>query len=73
VTDRARVHLTISIDVSFDGGRHWRMVAMPADTGRYTIPATLLSATGRARVRLRASDGFNQVLVISRLLRIARG
>jgi hypothetical protein len=64
-SDRDRVHLIVSLDFSADGGHTWRSVYEGPNRGQVTIPRALLSGTSRAEVRLRMSDTFDQVTVIS--------
>jgi hypothetical protein len=66
VTDSTRLHLTAAVDFSADGGTTWRevydgpaVIAGPA--GGATIPRTLLTTTKQAELRVRVSDGYNQV------------
>ena len=71
ITDPDRVHLSVSIDFSADNGRTWRTVLMTSNSGHASIPRSLLSGSSRARLRLRVSDGFDQVTVTSGRLRLA--
>ncbi len=64
-TDPDGVHLIVSIDFSADGGHTWRTVYEGPNRGHVTIPRMFLAGTDRARVRLRVSDTFDQVTVIS--------
>jgi hypothetical protein len=70
-TDPDRVAITVSIDFSSDGGQVWRTVWSGPNTGRFALPRSYLSGTKAARLRLRVSDGFDQVMIISRRFRIA--
>ena len=71
ITDPDRVHLSVSIDFSADNGRLWRTVLMTSGAGHATIPRALLTGSARARVRLRVSNGFDQVTVVSGRLSLA--
>lgn len=61
--------LAARIDYSRDGGRSWRTVFDGPSTGRATLPGSLFAASGRARVRVRVSDGFNEAAGRSRAFR----
>jgi hypothetical protein len=60
------LRLTAALDYSRDDGRSWRTVFLGGSHGRATLPAILLAASRRARLRLRVSDGFNETTVVSR-------
>ncbi|MGA9875813.1 MAG: hypothetical protein WBQ21_08390 [Solirubrobacteraceae bacterium] len=64
--DREHVQLTVAIDYSRDGGRSWRTIYAGADNGRATLPSFYLTASRRARLRVRVNDGFNEAIATSR-------
>jgi hypothetical protein len=72
-TDPGRLHLTVSIDFSADGGRTWRMIAIVANSGRATVPGSYLTASKRSRIRLRVNDGFDEITVTSGRLTVTGG
>ena len=51
--------LVAALDYSADGGTTWNNVFSGPDGGRASLPASLLAASHRARLRLTVSDGFN--------------
>lgn len=61
--------LTVSIDYSSDRGRHYRTVYIGPSTGKVTLPSGLFAASRNARIRIRLSDGFDEVAATSRRLR----
>jgi hypothetical protein len=69
--DPDHVALTVSLDFSSDGGRVWRTVWSGPNTGHFALPRSYLTGTRDARLRLRVSDGFNQVMVVSHRFAIA--
>lgn len=64
-TDRARVHLVIAVDYSANGGRSWRTVYLGPNRGHVSLPSFYFAGSRDARVRVRASDGFNAVAALS--------
>ena len=67
-SDPAKAHLTAAVDFSADGGTTWTEVydgpaanTGTAGSGAATIPSALLRATSDAEIRVRISDGYNQV------------
>ena len=58
--------LEATVDFSADNGRTWRMAFQGASSGRATVPGRSLAASGRARIRVGVSDGFNERSVTSR-------
>ena len=50
---------------SADGGRTWRTVFSGPDQGSAVLPAAMLAASRRARIRLYTSDGFNEAIATS--------
>jgi hypothetical protein len=71
-TNPDRGRLTISIDYSSNGGRHWQMVAMVPNTGRATLRGSWLRPSRRARIRIRVNDGFDQAIAVSGLVQLTR-
>jgi hypothetical protein len=68
VTDTTKAHLTAAVDFSADGGTTWTEVhngpitkAGTAGTGGVMIPRSALTTTSDAEIRVRVSDGYNQV------------
>jgi hypothetical protein len=59
-SDRDGGKLRAKVDYSFDDGRNWTVLFVGRNTGRTTIPSEFLSASRRAKVRVRISDGFNE-------------
>lgn len=57
--------LQASLSFSANDGRSWRQIYSGPNTGSATLPAGLMSASRRARVRLFVSDGFNEAIVTS--------
>jgi hypothetical protein len=64
-TNPEHLPLTVSIDYSRDGGRSWRTVFVGANTGHASLQGLWLTASTRARLRVRVNDGFNESAVIS--------
>jgi len=60
-SDRDRDRLTFDVDYSRNGGRTWLPVVIGARGRSARLPARLLGASARARIRVRANDGFNEV------------
>jgi hypothetical protein len=56
--------LLIEVQYSTDG-HHWSSIFTGSDTGSVTLPSALLSRSNRARVRIRANDGFREAIVTS--------
>jgi hypothetical protein len=65
--DREHVRLKVAIDYSHDGGRSWRTIYAGADSGRASLPSFYLTASRRARLRVRVNDGFNEAIATSRM------
>jgi hypothetical protein len=57
--------LRVSIDYSTDDGRTWDTLYGGPNTGRADIRSARLSASKRARLRVRVSDGFDEVAATS--------
>ena len=64
--------LEVTVDYSADGGRSYRPIYTGPNDGSVLLPSYLLSASRNARVRLYASDGFNEAIITSPRF-IARG
>jgi hypothetical protein len=60
--------LTATIDFSSGGGK-WQTVYFGPSTGHATLPAGLLQASRKARVRVRVTDGFSAATATSRAFR----
>ena len=60
-------HLVLNamIDYSRDGGRTWRPIFVGPDSGRASLPRFYFTASRRARIRVRVSDGFNEADALS--------
>jgi hypothetical protein len=58
---------TAQVDLSLDGGRHWRALTGDVTAAKATIPAALVPFARRARVRVRVSDGWNTAAATSQL------
>src|SRR5215211_1511321 len=61
--------LRTKLDYSYDGGRTWRPIFASQATRRALLPAADLSASRKARLRLRLSDGFNVTTLLSPVFR----
>ena len=61
--------LESTLEYSADDGRTFRGVAVGLTGSSFQLPATLLSRSSRARLRLRVSDGWNETLAVSRRFR----
>lgn len=57
--------LRAQLRYSADGGRTWRTVFSGEDQGSAVLPAAMLAASQRARIRLYTSDGFNEAIATS--------
>jgi hypothetical protein len=68
-TDADLGNLTIFADYSSDGGRSWRTVYAGPSTAGLTLPSTYFNGSANARLRVRATDGFNETTVVSGRLR----
>ncbi len=69
-SDADRNRLLAAIDFSADGGRSWKAVALGVRGRRYSVPATLLARTRKARLRVRVSDGWHETAALSRVFRV---
>jgi hypothetical protein len=63
--------LQVALDYSADGGRTFYNVFGGPSSGHARIPADMLNASPRARLRLRVSDGFADTLATSPLFTVA--
>ena len=52
--------LTHSVDYSANGGGRWDTIAAGLTSPSLRLPKRILSASGNARLRIRAGDGFNE-------------
>ncbi len=59
-TDGDGGDLRAKIDYSPNGGRTWRPIYVGPNSGRVALASSLFSRSPRARVRVRANDGFNE-------------
>ena len=59
-----------TFNLSPDGGRSWRTIWSGPSSGRAAVPAALLEASGRARIRVSVSDGVNEATASSGVLRM---
>jgi hypothetical protein len=57
--------LSVTIDYSVDDGAGWRTVYRGPDAPRVKLSTRLLSASDRARLRVRVSDGFDETIAVS--------
>jgi hypothetical protein len=64
-TDGDGDRLLASVDYSLDDGKEWRSIFAGPNSGRAEIPSYLLTASKRARVRVRVNDGFNEGQAVS--------
>ena len=64
-TNPEHLALTAMLDYSRDGGHTWRTVYVGPDTGRAVLRSFFLTATRRARLRVRVNDGFNESVAVS--------
>ena len=60
---------TVKLDYSVDSGRTWRPIFMGPDRGRASLRPQLLKPSLHARIRVRVSDGFNEVSAVSPVFR----
>ncbi|MGI8413613.1 MAG: hypothetical protein ACR2QA_14240 [Solirubrobacteraceae bacterium] len=65
--------LSTTVDYSYDGGSHWKVVAGNARGSSARVPSRTLSASRNARLRIRVSDGFDVATVTSGRLHAAGG
>jgi hypothetical protein len=64
-TDPEHLQLLAFIDYSQNGGRSWRTIYSGPNTGSDTLPSFWFTASKRARIRVRISDGWNQPSALS--------
>ncbi len=57
--------LTATVQYSADGGHRWKDLADGVTGDSATIPSRFLSASTKARLRVRVSDGFNATILES--------
>ena len=62
--------LNLILEYSDDNGRRWRGVAAGLTRSSFRLPASFLSHARRARLRLRANDGWNESVAVSRPFRV---
>jgi hypothetical protein len=65
VTNPLHNHLTVSVDYSRNGGLTWRPIFTGPNHGRAKLPSLYFTASKKARVRVRVSDGFNESSALS--------
>jgi hypothetical protein len=63
--DTDRDALTASLDYSANDGATWRTIAGGIRRDRFSLPSRLLTASARARLRVRVSDGLNETVAMS--------
>jgi hypothetical protein len=66
-TNPLKKQLTVAIDYSRDGGIRWRTMFDGPNHGHIVLPSLFFTASKKARIRVRVSDGFNQAIAISRV------
>src|SRR5581483_10769145 len=64
-TDQDHGSLVAIVEYSPDDGRSWRVVEVGPSHGEVRLPAALFPASRRARVRVRAQDGFHETVATS--------
>ena len=64
-TDADRDKLLIKVDYSVNDGRSWEPVYLGPDRGSARLPSEAFAGSRRARIRIRANDGFNETAVRS--------
>ena len=52
--------LDVKVDYSTDDGRSWRLIHLGRGGGAVRLPSGLMAASRRARIRVRANDGFHE-------------
>jgi hypothetical protein len=62
--------LTVMIDFSRDGGRHYRTLLLGRSTGRVKLRRKLFGHTKNGRLRIRVSDGFRVGVAVSARLSV---
>lgn len=68
-SDADRDPLGVVIEYSRNNGRSWHVVHQGPSEGRAKIPAMMLGAASRARVRVLVNDGFSTTSAVSRTFR----
>jgi hypothetical protein len=59
-TDPDGDRLDVKVDFSADDGRTWRLIHIGRGGSSVRLPSGLLGASQRARIRVRANDGFHE-------------
>jgi hypothetical protein len=57
--------LKITVSYSADNGLHWRRIYAGPNNGQVALPNQYFSASGSARLRIEANDGFDTATAIS--------
>lgn len=68
-TDADKDPLITHVEYSANGGRSFRTVQVGPSRGRALVPAGLLTRARRARIRVRAQDGFHETVALSKPFR----
>jgi hypothetical protein len=63
--------LTLTTQVSVDGGKRWRTVASGPKVAKIALRRGALPATNNGRIRVLANDGWNETIALSPRLRFA--
>lgn len=64
-TDLDRNPLAIDVDYSTNAGRSFKTVLMTYGGSSAKLPSSLFAGSRRARIRVRANDGFNETAALS--------
>jgi hypothetical protein len=64
-TEAGHAHLVVAVSYSADGGRHWRVIYLGPNRGRALLPSWYFAGSRDARIRVTASDGFDQTSATS--------
>ncbi|MBA2357110.1 MAG: hypothetical protein H0V84_01610 [Actinobacteria bacterium] len=64
-TDADGGRLLATIEYSANSGRSWKTVSVGPSRGNTTLPSRFFTASRRARVRIRVSDGFNETVAVT--------
>ena len=59
-TDADRDKLVIKVDYSVNDGRSWETIHLGPDRGSARLPSAAFAGSRRARIRVRANDGFHR-------------
>jgi hypothetical protein len=65
-TDADRDPLEVDLQYSGDDGRSWRSIWMGPNRGQATVPSLYLFRSGKSRLSISVSDGFQTTKAISR-------